>query len=98
MAHPNEMTGVIIIAAVALVSLVLTLLAAAAWRRSGNAKLGFVTAAFAVLFVKSALTAYSVRTGFVGHEDLELLGALGDLLVVLLLLAPFTAVLLRRAP
>lgn len=98
MAHPNEMVGVAIISTVALISLVLTVLAGLAWRRSSNAKLGFVTAAFAIFFLKSAMTAYSIETGFLGHEDLELAGSLADLLVVLLLLAPFAAVLLRRSP
>lgn len=97
-AHPNELTGVAIIAVVALVSLLLTVLAAAAWRRTGNRKLGFVTTAFCVFFAKSVVTAYSVETGFIGHEDLELIGSLADLLVVLLLVAPFAAPLLRRAP
>ena len=98
MAHPNEATGVAIIAAVAAVSLLLTVLAAAAWNRTGNRKLGFVTAAFFVFFAKSLLTAYSVETGFIAHEHLELIGALGDLAVVLLLVAPFAAPLLRRTP
>lgn len=97
-AHPNETTGVAIIAVVALVSLLLTALAAAAWRRTGNRKLAFVTAAFLVFFAKSVLTAYAVKTGFVAHEDLELIGALADLVVVLLLVAPFAAPLLRRTP
>jgi hypothetical protein len=98
MAHPNETVGVAIIATVALVSLLLTALAGAAWRRTGNRKLAFVAAALLVFFAKSVLTAYSVRTGFIGHEDLELIGSLGDLLVVLLLVAPFAAPLLRRGP
>lgn len=98
MAHPNEVVGVGVIAAVAVVSLVLTLLAAAAWRRSGNPKLAFVTFAFLVFFVKSLVTAYSVETGFIGHEDLELFGSLADLAVVVLLVAPFAAAVLRRSP
>lgn len=96
MAHPNEVVGVAIIAAVAAVSLALTALAFLAWRRSGNRKLAFVTAAFGLFFLKSVLTAYSVRTDFIVHEDLELVGALLDLIVVVLLLAPFAGSLLRR--
>lgn len=98
MAHPNELVGVAIISTVALISLALTLLAGLAWRRSNNAKLGFVTAAFGVMFLKSSMTAYSIETGFLGHEDLELAGSLGDLVVVMLLLSPFAAALLRRSP
>lgn len=98
MAHPNETTAVAIIVVVAVVSLILTVLAASAWRRTGNRKLGFVTGAFAVFCAKSALTAYSVQTGFILHEELELVGSLGDLAVVLLLVAPFLAPSLGRAP
>lgn len=89
MAHPNEATAVALITAVAAVSLVLTVLAAASWRRSGNRKLAFVAAAFAVFFLKSAGTAYALATDAVAHEDLELLGSVGDLAAVLLLVAPF---------
>ena len=95
-AHPNEVTGVAIIALVAAVSLLLTLLAGAAWRRSGDRRLGFVTVAFLAFFLKSVLTAYSVKTNFIEHEWLELVGAGFDLAVVLLLAAPFLAPLLRR--
>ena len=91
MAHPNPATAVGLIAAVAVVSLALTLLAVAARRRTGNRKLSFVVAAFAVFFLKSVVTAYSVATDAIHHEDLELLGSLGDLAIVLLLVAPFLA-------
>lgn len=98
MAHPNETTAVAIIVVVAVVSLILTVLAASAWRRTGNRKLAFVTGAFAVFFAKSVLTAYSVQTGFIAHEELELIGSLGDLIVVVLLIAPFLAPALARTP
>lgn len=98
MSHPHEATGVAIISLVAAVSLVLTVLAFAAWRRTGNRKLGFVTAAFFLFFSKSLLTAYSVETDFIVHEHLELTDSLLDLLVVLLLLAPFGGAFLRRSP
>ena len=96
MSH-HEPTDVAIIAAVAALSLTLTFLAWAAWRRTGNSKLGFVTAAFFTFFVKTILTAYSVETNFIEHEHLELIGSLFDLLILLLLVAPFASPLLRRA-
>ncbi len=91
MVHPNEASAAAVIVVVAVVSLILTILAASAWRHTSNRKLGFVTGAFAVFFAKSLLTAYSVSTGFIAHEDLEIIGSLGDLAVVLLLIAPFLA-------
>ena len=96
MAHTNETTAVLLIAAVAVVSLLLTALAASAWRRTGNRKLAFVTSAFAVFFLKSVVTAYAVRTDAIHHEALELLGSLADLAIVLLLVAPFLSPVLRR--
>jgi len=91
MAHPNEVVAAVAIAAVALVSLALLVLALAARRRTGNRKLGFVAAAFAVFVLKSVVTAYAVATDAIHHEDLELLGSLAGLAVVLLLAAPFLA-------
>ncbi len=96
-AHPNLATASALIAVVACVSLILLVLAAAAWRRTGNSKLGFVTAAFACFFVKSAVTAYAIATEGIHHEDLELLGTAFDLAIVLLLVAPFIPVTRRLA-
>jgi hypothetical protein len=86
--HPRDL-GIVFIAATALASLVLCLLAAGALRRTGNRKLGFVTAAFAIFFLKAALTAYSLATGLLDHQDLELAGSALDLAIVFLLVAPF---------
>ncbi len=97
MAHPHEATGVAIIALVAALSLLLTFLAAAAWNRSGNRKLAFVMLAFLAFFLKSVLTAYSVETNVIQHEHLELVGSLFDLLILLLLVAPFGLAPLLRS-
>ena len=86
--HPHDL-GIVLISLAAVVSLVLMALAAAAWRKTGNRKLAFVTAAFGIFFAKSAVTAYSLATGAIGHEDLELAGAALDLSIVFLLVAPF---------
>ena len=98
MVHPNEAAGLALIGVTALVSLVLALLAAGAWKRTGNGKLVPVMLAFWIFFVKSVLTGYSLRSEFLHHEDLELVGSLLDLLIVLLLMAPFVPFRSRRAP
>jgi hypothetical protein len=92
MVHPNEATGLALIAVTAAVSLVLAVLAGGAWRRTGNRKLVPVLVAFLIFFAKSVLTGYSLHTGFVDHEDLELIGSLSDLAIVLLLMAPFVPI------
>lgn len=97
MVHPNEASGLALIAVTAAVSLVLAVLAWGAWRRTGNAKLAPVMLAFWIFFVKSLLTGYSLHSDFLHHEDLELVGTLLDLLIVLLLMAPFVPIR-RRAP
>lgn len=92
MVHPSEAAGLAVIAVTAAVSLVLAVLAAGAWRRTANGKLVPVMLAFWIFFVKSVLTAYSLHTDFLHHEDLELVGTLLDLAIVLLLMAPFVPV------
>ena len=89
-------TTIALIALAGLLSLVLSILAVGAWHRTGNRKLGLVAAAFWVFVIKSALTAYSLWTGLIGHEDLELAGAMLDVVVVVLLIAPFLGGALRR--
>lgn len=87
--HPNQATAVAMIVAVLLICLTLTVLALAAWRRNRDRRLLFVAGAFLVFALKSLLTAYSLSSGFLHHEDLEGAGALFDLVIVLLLVAPF---------
>ena len=87
--HPNQATAVALIVAVHFISLALTIMALAAWRRSRDRRLLFVGAAFLAFALKSLLTAYSLWTGFLHHEDLEGAGAGFDLVIVLLLVAPF---------
>ena len=93
----DHATTIALIALAGLLSLVLAGLAAGAWHRTGNRKLGFVAAAFWVFVVKAALTAYSLWTGFLGHEDLELAGAVLDVVVVVLLVAPFLGGAIRKS-
>ncbi len=92
----DQANTIALIALAGLLSLVLAALAVGAWHRTGNRKLGLVAAAFGVFVAKSALTAYSIWTGFLRHEDLELVGALLDVVVVMLLIAPFLGGALRK--
>ena len=94
----DHATSVALISLAGLLSLVLTALAVGAWRRTGNRKLAFVAGAFGLFFAKSVFTAYSLWTGFLGHEDLELAGAMLDVVIVGLLVAPFLGGLRRTSP
>ncbi|HJQ94069.1 MAG TPA: hypothetical protein VJ874_07295 [Candidatus Thermoplasmatota archaeon] len=93
----DHATTIALISLAGLLSLVLAALAFGAWRRTGNRKLGLVAAAFSVFVAKAAVTAYSLWTSLIGHEDLELVGALLDAVIVLLLVAPFLGGSLRRS-
>lgn len=86
--HAHDV-AILLISLAAAVSLALMLLAAGAWRRTGNRKLALVAAAFGVFCAKSILTAYSLATGLLGHEDLEVVGSGLDLAILSLLVAPF---------
>jgi hypothetical protein len=94
----DHLTTTALIGLAGLLSLVLASLAVGAWQRTGNRKLAFVAAAFWLFFLKSSLTAYSVWTGVIGHEDLELVGAVLDVAIVGLLIAPLLGGVLRRSP
>jgi hypothetical protein len=94
----------VLVGGVALTSLALATLAWRAMQRTGNRKLGFVTAAFLVFAVKSVVTAYAllldpaqnavVSSSFpLTHGHLEFLNSALDLVIVFLLVVPF----LRRA-
>ena len=90
----NHWLAIALLSVTAVVSLVLSFLAAGAWNRTGNTKLAWVTAAFWIFFVKSVITAYSLHTDLIGHEDLEEVNGVLDLAVVATLMAPFVP--LRR--
>src|ERR1041385_8032753 len=96
--HP-EIT-IVLVGGVAAFSLALTVLARRAQKHTGNAKLGYVTAAFAVFCLKSLITVYallqdpsqssSVNPGFpLTHGHLEFLLSAMDLVIVFLLFVPF---------
>lgn len=77
------------VALVAVVSLALTGLTFLAARRTGQQRIYFVSAAMAVLCLKSAIAAYALGTASIGHEHLEVLQGGFDLAMVAFLVAPF---------
>ncbi|HEX2065459.1 MAG TPA: hypothetical protein VHI93_01465 [Candidatus Thermoplasmatota archaeon] len=94
----------LLVGGVACISLALATLAWRAMQRTGNRKLGFVTAAFLVFATKSLVTAYALlldpassggaASDFpLTHGHLEFLNSALDLVIVFLLVVPF----LRRA-
>jgi hypothetical protein len=102
MAPDHTAVTLVLVGAVALISLALAVLGRRAQVRSGNPKLGYVAAAFAVFCLKSLVTVYALlkdpgqagastaSSGFVlGHGHLELLNSALDLVIVFLLFVPF---------
>lgn len=58
-------------------------------RKSADGRLWYVSAAFAVFGLKGILTGIALWTEMIGHETLETIGAVMELLAVGLLVAPF---------
>lgn len=74
------------------VGLIALLMAGLAWRarvRSGNRRLAFVAAAFALFFARSLFSAYNVLTHFIAHDFIELYLSIFDLAILVLLFLPF---------
>lgn len=78
-----------IVLVVGIISLGLATMGALAARNSSDNRLWFVTAAFAVFGFKGVLTATALWTENIGHESLEMIGAIMDLAAVSLLVVPF---------
>lgn len=78
-----------IVAIVAAVSLVLMLLTYLAARRAGQTRIYLVALAFGVHFVKAIVVAWALFTQSLGHEVLEVLEALFDLGMVVLMFGAF---------
>ncbi|MHB8634429.1 MAG: hypothetical protein ACYDBQ_10790 [Thermoplasmatota archaeon] len=99
MANWISLVRLVVVAGVAALSLTLVVLAGRARRRTGNRKLTYVAAAFALFFVKSALTSYGLWLAYravpvnpgspLAHGNLELVNSVLDLGIVALLFAPF---------
>lgn len=81
-------TLVLVVGIVSFLLMVLTWMAA---ERTGHRKVRFVAAAFGVHFVKSAIVAYGLFTGLIGHEVLEVVEAVFDAAMIALLAIPFWA-------
>lgn len=88
MAHPSEIAATIVVLVVAAITLFLTVVAGMAANRTGNRKLWYLGGAFGLFAIKSALTAWALQTGGIGHEHLELVLSGFDLGIVILLVIP----------
>ena len=77
------------ISAVALISFAIAIMLWVASNRVGNPKIRWVSAGFFVMGGKSVLIAAAISFGFLQHELVELVDAVFDLLVVVLVAAPF---------
>jgi len=86
MSHPGTVLALGVTAAA---SIGLAALAYRGYRRSGNPRLRFVVAAFALFAVKGLLATYSIQTDLLEHEDLELVLGLFDVTALSLFLVPF---------
>ncbi len=82
----------VVVLFVALIATVLTVVAFRAAYRADNPRLRYVGAAFATLATKGILVAVALQTEAIGHEHLELVSSLFDLLLVVFLVLP----LIRR--
>lgn len=78
-----------VVAIIALVSYTLTALTWIAYRRTLHPKVRYVAFAFLVHAVKSTIVAYGLFTATIGHEILEVIEAVFDLVMVVLLFSPF---------
>lgn len=96
MVHLTEVaSGFLLLSGV--VSLALAVVSFVAYRRSRHSALAFVIAAFLVFTAKSFLVGYSIYSGFIEHETLEFLDAVGDMATVLLFALPLLAPRGRQA-
>lgn len=88
MAHPGEHAASAIVIVVAIVAMVLTWVAFRAQQRTGARSLRFVVAAFGLFAAKGIVVALALWQHSIGHEHLEVVSALFDLGIVVLLIWP----------
>lgn len=87
MVHITEISaGFMVISGI--LSLFLLVLAINAYRRTRSPSMGFLAGAFTLFALKSFLVGYSIWTGLIEHELLELVDAVGDLGAILLIVVP----------
>lgn len=89
MSHALQHAAIVVFLFVAMAMLVLTVLGASAYRRDRRAFVLWVSIAFAVFFVKSAILVVGFWFHLGAPELYELLGSLFDLAIAALLLVPF---------
>jgi hypothetical protein len=80
----------------AALSLVLLGYAVATYRQTRDRIMGFLVAGFAVFGLKCLVVGYALLTGRIGHEALELLDNVADLLLLSLIVSPI--LLAKRTP
>lgn len=89
MSHALQHAAIVVFGFVALAMAVLAVAGLAAYRRKPESFLLFITLAFFVFFLKSALLVVGFGFHLGAPELYELLGSLLDLVIAGLLLAPF---------
>lgn len=75
--------------AVALMTAVMAYLGWRSYAKTRNPRLVFVSVAFVVFVLKSLFVAYNVKWHAVPHDSIELVSAIFDVLVAVLLFIPF---------
>lgn len=95
--HSHEVTSALVLI-VALLAAGLAVVGVQGFRRSKNPALRFVVAAFVVFGVRALGTAWALYFEVVKHEDLELVLAASDVLILGLLVAPLVLQRRRSAP
>ena len=78
----------IIILLVSLLSFILFIIGILSYRKKKDIRLLSITLAFGVFCIKNFITAISYQFNIIHHGDLELFGAIFDLIAMLLLVIP----------
>lgn len=74
---------------VAAMTLIMAYLGYRSYRNTGNVRLVFVVVAFVTYALKSLFVAYNLQTHATLHDTIELVSALFDVVIVMLLFVPF---------
>ena len=79
---------VLLILSVAILSLILSIIGFASYYTTRDQRMVFVASAFGIFFIKNFLISVSLVTEIIHHGTLESVGALFDLVTLILLLVP----------
>ena len=88
MTHPGELAASAIVLVVAIIAAALTWVALRAQRRTSSRSLGFVAAAFGLFALKGLVVSVALWNDMLAHQHLEVVSALFDLGIVVLLFWP----------